>query len=43
MPTSAETITVERVELMRVMDTQLYKIPSRRPNENLIIATWNIG
>lgn len=42
MPTSAETIAAERVELMRVMDTQPYKIPSRRLNENLIIATWNI-
>jgi len=42
MPTSAETIAGERVELMRVMDTQPYKIPSRHLNENLIIATWNI-
>jgi hypothetical protein len=27
---------------MRVMDTHPYKIPSRKLNENLLIATWNI-
>ena len=42
MPTNAETIAAERKALMRVMDTHPYKIPSRKLNENLLIATWNI-
>ena len=42
MPASAETIAAERMALMRVMDTHPYKIPSRKLNENLLIATWNI-
>ena len=42
MPASAETIAAERKALMRVMVTHPYKIPSRKLNENLLIATWNI-
>lgn len=42
MPASAETIAAARMALMRVMDTYPYKIPSRKLNENLLIATWNI-
>jgi hypothetical protein len=42
MPTATETIALERQALMRVMDTQPYTVPSRKLNENLIIATWNI-
>ena len=32
----------ERLDLMNLMDSGHYKIPSRRVDENLIIATWNI-
>ena len=42
MPTATETIALERQALMRVMDTQPYTVLSRKLNENLIIASWNI-
>ena len=42
MPTATETIVLERQALMRVMDTQPYTVLSRKLNENLIIASWNI-
>lgn len=42
MPVSALQIAEERRALMRVMDTTPYKVPSRKLNENLLIATWNI-
>jgi len=32
----------ERLNLMELMDTDPFKIPSRSVDENLIIATWNI-
>ena len=35
-------IANERKALMQLMDSENYKIPSRKINENLIIATWNI-
>lgn len=35
-------IANERKALMQLMDTKPYKIPSRKVNENLIVATWNI-
>lgn len=43
MPTAdAQLIAEERRALMKLMDTGPYRIPSRKINENLIIATWNI-
>ena len=35
-------IATERRELMNLMDSGDYAIPSRKINENLLIATWNI-
>ncbi len=42
MPVSAATIARERRLLMSLMDEGRFKIPSRRVDENLLIATWNI-
>lgn len=42
MPVSALHVAEERKALMRLMDTSPYKVPSRKLNENLLIATWNI-
>ena len=43
MPTQADKlIAEERKALMKLMDTEPYKVPSRKINENLVIATWNI-
>ena len=42
MPVSEVVIAEERKALMRLMDTAPYRIPSRKLNENLLIATWNI-
>ena len=42
MPVSDVTIAQERKRLMALMDEEPYKIPSRRVDENLLIATWNI-
>lgn len=36
------TIVEERRALMKLMDDGRFRIPSRKLNENLIIATWNI-
>ena len=36
------TIANERRALMKLMDEGAFKVPSRKLNENLIIATWNI-
>ncbi|HPD94624.1 MAG TPA: endonuclease/exonuclease/phosphatase family protein [Tenuifilaceae bacterium] len=35
-------IANDRKALMQLMGTKPYKIPSRKVNENLIVATWNI-
>ena len=35
-------IADERKALMQLMDFEPYRIPSRKLNENLLIATWNI-
>lgn len=37
-----KTIAEERSELMKMMDKNPYKIPNRRIDENILIATWNI-
>lgn len=42
MPVSALHVAEERKALMHLMDTAPYKVPSRKLNENLLIATWNI-
>jgi exonuclease III len=43
MPTEAEKLVAEeRKALMKLMDTEPYKVPSRKINENLVIATWNV-
>ena len=42
MPTSASLFAKERKELMKLMDEGPYKIPNRRIDENILIATWNI-
>jgi len=42
MPDSNLTIARERKALMKRMDTDPYQIPSRRVDENIVIATWNI-
>jgi len=38
----AVQIAKERQALMALMDNEPYKVPSRRMNENLVMATWNI-
>ena len=42
MADSARIIAKERQALMKLMDQGPFKVPSRRVNENLLIATWNI-
>lgn len=44
MSNSTDPIIIagERLNLMELMDTGPYQIPSRTVDENLIIATWNI-
>lgn len=42
MPSEKVVIAQERKALMDLMDSPRYKVPSRRLNENLLIATWNI-
>ncbi len=42
MPNAAMVIAKERKALMKLMDKGPFKIPSRRTNENILIATWNI-
>lgn len=32
----------ERKALMSLMDSAQYKVPNRRIDENLLLATWNI-
>ncbi|MPY76331.1 MAG: hypothetical protein GEU87_18985 [Alphaproteobacteria bacterium] len=44
MPDDAVLIAKERQKLMELLDTDggEFEVPSRRLNENLLIATWNI-
>ena len=42
MPDSDITIAKERQALMNLMDQGPFKVPNRRVDENLLIATWNI-
>ena len=42
MPNSEMIIAKERKALMKLMDEGPFKIPSRRVDGNIIIATWNI-
>ena len=42
MPASSVTIAKERKALMELMDTGDYKVPNRRIDENILIASWNI-
>ena len=42
MPVTEAQIAAERQALLKLMDTTPYKVPSRKLNENLLIATWNI-
>lgn len=42
MPVTAADIARERQSLMSLMDKGAFQIPSRKVNENLVIATWNI-
>ena len=42
MPASAAFIAKERQALMKLMDQGVYKTPSCKINENILIATWNI-
>lgn len=42
MPNSDVIIARERLKLMELMDGGPFKIPSRRLDENILIATWNI-
>jgi len=44
MPVPADTQqeAEERLNLMHLMDQGSYKVPNRRVDENLILATWNI-
>ncbi|WP_421919540.1 endonuclease/exonuclease/phosphatase family protein [Marinifilum sp.] len=42
MPDTKTLIANERKALMQLMDNEPYKVPSRKINENLLIATWNI-
>lgn len=42
MPVTDADIAAERLALMKLMDKGEYRIPSRKLNENLILATWNI-
>jgi endonuclease/exonuclease/phosphatase family metal-dependent hydrolase len=42
MPDEQNTIASERLALMDLMDNGSYKVPNRRIDENIMIATWNI-
>ena len=42
MPNSDTIIARERRALMKLMSEGPFKVPSRKLNENLVIATWNI-
>lgn len=42
MPSLKKTIAKERQALMELMDEGDYAIPSRKLNQNLVIASWNI-
>lgn len=42
MPPDSLQIATERKALMNLMDEGDYKIPNRRVDENLLLATWNI-
>ena len=42
MPDSDTTIAKERQALLNLMDQGPFKVPSRRVDENVLIATWNI-
>ncbi len=42
MPDSDITIAKERQARMNLMDQGPFKVPNRRVDENLLIATWNI-
>jgi len=42
MPNPQVTIAQERKALMKLMDEGNFAIPSRRVDENVVIATWNI-
>ena len=42
MAESRITIAEERVALLKLMDEGPFKVPSRRVNETLLIATWNV-
>lgn len=43
MPTDKLQIAKERRELMKLMDSGKYAIPSRKVDENLLLASWNIA
>ncbi len=42
MPSTDVIIARERKALMDLMDSPPFKVPSRKINENIVIATWNI-
>lgn len=42
MSDSKTLIINERKALMQLMDSEEFQIPSRKINENLLVATWNI-
>lgn len=42
MPDENTIIASERLALMDLMDNAPYKVPNRRIDENIMIATWNI-
>lgn len=42
MPGSNVTIAKERQALMKLMDEEPFRIPRRKVDENILIATWNI-
>ncbi len=42
MPNADVIIAKERQKLMDLMSQEPFKVPSRKLNENLVIATWNI-
>ena len=42
MPNADAIIARERQALMKLMSEGPFKVPSRKLNENLVIATWNI-
>jgi endonuclease/exonuclease/phosphatase family metal-dependent hydrolase len=42
VPSDTQTEAQERLDLMRLMDEEEYRIPRREIDENIILATWNI-